>query len=162
MRSNNFEIARKAMYTWMEKFFDSELYSRLGDYEKLYASFVIAPFIDGVVAEAFILPEDWNEENLEYFYLVTIPNCSCAPLDFPKHQTRVLEAFFLYLNEQKVINNGVVLAKKIRSLEAGIIEAMRNSKFGKMARKILPPAKINIDDYRDENGQIQRPTMISG
>jgi len=161
MRSSKYEIVWKVMYTWMEKFLESSFYEKLGDYEKFFASFVIAPFIDGMVDEARLLPEEWNEENISYFFLVTMPNGSGAALDFPIHQTRVMEAFFLYLDDRSVIKNGARLAKKIRSLESGIIEAMTNSKFGQMARKKFPVAKINIEDFKDANGNVNRPRMIS-
>ena len=145
----------------MGMFLGSRYYTKLGDMEKIFASFAIAPFIDSLVSEQQILPEDWNEQNLEHFCLVIIPNCSCSQVDFPTNQTKILEAFFLYLQENKVIKNGDVLAKKVRSIELEIIEAMKNSEFGKMARKIMTPMTINVDDFRDENGQIQRPQIFT-
>ncbi len=144
------ERAHRKLYKLLDSFLESKHFFWLRGPEQVFGSFATAVFIDHMMFEEKVVPADWNEKNIEHCCTESIPNTAGAPSIFPFVMIRILEAFFLYLEEKKALKNGTALAKHIREIEPKILAGFAKSPMVALSRNILSSPFDDIEGFYDE------------
>jgi hypothetical protein len=136
---------------WLDLFFKSNYFDKLNETAKENAGFGIGVFTDYIYEYEEQKPDEWDSYGLESCCLHTLPRKVTADDDFQKVLAKVLEAYFLFLDEKKFIKNGKILARKVMKIENDIIEAFDNPSNWGMAKSYMMGANENGVDITDQN-----------
>ncbi|MEN8907184.1 MAG: SEC-C metal-binding domain-containing protein [Clostridiales bacterium] len=149
-----FEKINAQTEEWLKLFFKSRFFEKLDEKAKNNASFAVGVFTDYMYEYEGEKPEEWDSSGLESCCIYTLPEKVTANSDFQNILSKVLEAYFLFLDENKFIKNGKILAQKVAKIENNIIEAFDNPSNWGMAKSFMMGAKesgVNIEDENDIN-----------
>lgn len=146
-----FEAITKKTDEWRAQFEKSTRYSLLSSEQKLESDFIIESFVSYMFNYESQSPDEWTITSMKSCCLEILPRKVSAGEDYYTNIAKVLEQFFLFLADSKLIENGNGLAENVIKIETDIIKAFENPANWGMAKSIMMPAlEMGIDPCDEE------------
>jgi len=147
---------------WRDLFFESPHFALLAEEQKEVAGAVIEPFISYMFYYEDQGPDEWTVTAMKSCCLETLPSKISAGEELYKQIAKVLEAYFLFLDDNKFIKKGEMLARNVIKLEKAMIDAFEDPSNWGMAKSLFMPALdmgIDLDDKDEIDKYIQNYNM---
>jgi hypothetical protein len=131
---------------WGIAFSESKYFENLTDEQKQESEFVLMSFADYMYSYHGLLPEEWNETELEECCLDTLPRKITADESYYRSIAPVLSAFFNFLGKEGLLKNAPKLAKRVTKINKKIVSNASDPRRWGMAKSMLMAAiKAGVD-----------------
>ncbi|MBN1322889.1 MAG: SEC-C domain-containing protein [Methanotrichaceae archaeon] len=153
------EEISKRVYGWFVEFTESKYFEELTEEQKSESEFAVMSFADYMYSYFLSSPEEWNEDELEECCLETLPRKVSADESFFESIAPVLSAFFSYLGEKDLLENGSQLARTVRGIDEEIARNASDPRNWGMAKSFVMAANDAGVDITKE-GELQRYMQV--
>jgi hypothetical protein len=108
---------------WMDEFETNTNFTTLTDAQKEDSRFIVDTFATCMYNYEGVSPSQWNENSLISCCLNVLPRKISEGEQFYNNVEPVLSQFFIFLDQKKVIHNGVNLSKSLKKISRDMIKA---------------------------------------
>ena len=132
---------------WLTKYSESTpSFKNSSNSDKELASGIIMDFTEFMILEHGLLPEEWNEKELEKCCLYTMIERVIEEEEYFSSIGPILIPFFEFLEKNNLSNNTDKLAKKLSEIEGDIVKRSKEPKnWGKSKVIIMEAVSAGID-----------------
>lgn len=134
------------VHEWGYNFSKSSKFQKLTEEQKDNSRFIIESFTEYMYSYHDLIPEEWNEVDIEECCLDTLPRKISADDSYFKALSPVLSAFFSFLEEKDFLKNGYQLANRLRKITNQIVqEASDPRKWGMAKSLVMSATEAGVD-----------------
>ena len=137
------------MSVWGEGFCVSSFFGNLSDEERQESEGIIFFFTEMMFNYFGLTPDQWDEDSMNECCVYLFPEKIAEGPEFFRSIVPVLSAFFLYLEEQDLLQNAGAMAHDIRKLHASILERSSDPDNWGMAKRFVMTARADGIDITD-------------
>ena len=108
---------------WGQEFSKSKHFEELTEEQKQESGFILETFTEYMYSYHGLLPEEWNESELENCCLETLPRKVSADDAYFRSMAPVLSAFFAFSGEKGLLKNASHLAKRVKTITNRLVKS---------------------------------------
>lgn len=122
------EITIQVMADWYMKFCETKYYSKLVKKAQKQSEYIILDFLSLMFYEFDLKPDDWNVDSFdEYCHETLCEERNYRGEEYFKYASKVLLAFFQYLDEMNLHKNSKELIETIKEHDSCILDSYYDS-----------------------------------